>query len=83
MIGRYFQEMVGEELVDKTCKLFLYTDTTVCRRYSYDGRAGSISFRITFEVKVQRAEEVRAYMCTLVNSNKFTSKQFVNFLTLQ
>ena len=54
--------MVGGGQVDETCKLYLYADTTVRRRYSYDGRAGSISFRITFEVKAQRAEEVS--VCT-------------------
>jgi len=36
----------------------VFTDKQVCRRYSYDGKAGRMSFSITFEVEVTQLQEV-------------------------
>lgn len=38
--------------------IVVHIDTIIRRRYSYDGKAGNISFKIAFEVKVQRADGV-------------------------
>ena len=58
MTGMYSQGMVGTEPSCHIIKLLLYTDTVIRRQYRYDGKAGSMSFKISFEVKVQGADEV-------------------------
>ncbi|XP_065887550.1 uncharacterized protein [Dysidea avara] len=50
--------LTGIKFINYDWEVVSRSDRNVCRRYSYDGKAGGMSFNITFEVGVTQLQEM-------------------------